>query len=79
MNLVFKIEETPNNRCNRNQHSTVFDQSGTGHSWGFTHEKVINTQRNNYKCTCAESLLSDKTFNFDWKYERSFPLSIFET
>ena len=56
----------------------MVDHSATGHSWGFTRAKVINTQRNTYKRKIAESLLMKKhpivTGN-----KNSFPLSIFKT
>ena len=45
---------------NQNQLSAVVDHLATGHSWGFSRAKVINTQRNTYKRKIAESLLMKK-------------------
>ena len=78
--LTLRIKEHQANCRNQNQHSAVVDHSATGHSWGFAHAKVINTQRNTYtsKRKIAESLLMKKhpivTGN-----KNSFPLSIFKT
>ena len=44
--LTLRIKENQANCRNQNQHSAVVDPSATGHSWGFTRGKVINTQRN---------------------------------
>ena len=48
------MKEHQTNCCNQNQQSAVVDHSATGHSWGFTRTKVINTQYNTYKRKIAE-------------------------
>ena len=42
--LTLRIKEHQANCSNQNQHSAVVDHSATGHSWGFTRAKVINTE-----------------------------------
>ena len=46
LDLTLRIKEHQSNCRNQNQQSEVVDHSATGHSWGFTLTKVINTQRN---------------------------------
>ena len=74
--LTLRIKEHQANCHNHNQHSAVVDHSATGHSWGFTRAKVINTQR--YKRKIAESLLIKK-HSIVTGNKNSFPLSIFNT
>ena len=68
------MKEHQANCRNQNQHSAVVDHSATGHSWGFTRAKVINTQRNTYKRKIAESLLMKK-HSIVTGNKNSFPLS----
>ena len=47
--LRLRVREHQANYSNQKQHSAVVDHSATGHSWGLTRAKVVNTQRNTYK------------------------------
>ena len=51
----------------------MVDHSATGHSWGFTRAKVINTQRNTYKRKIAKSLLLIKKHSIVTGNNNSLP------
>ena len=76
--LIVRLREHQANCRNQKQHSAVVDHSATGHSWGFTRAKVVNTQRNIYKRRIAESLFIKNHSTVEGN-KSSFPLSIFKS